>query len=63
MCATLGPGIASEHLPRPFERFYRVDEAHSGKSGGIGLALTIAKHIVRAHGGTIRAESALEGTA
>jgi signal transduction histidine kinase len=52
-----GIGVPAEHLPHLFTRFYRVDKSRSRQAGGSGIGLTIAKHLVEAHGGRIWAES------
>ncbi len=55
-----GPGIPAEHLPRLFERFYRVDKSRTKLSGGSGLGLSIVKHIVQAHGSKIAVQSKID---
>jgi two-component system phosphate regulon sensor histidine kinase PhoR len=63
MVSDTGPGIPHEHLTRVFERFYRVDPSRSREEGGTGLGLAIVRHLVEAHGGTVRAASEVgEGT-
>lgn len=57
-----GIGLSADDLPHIFERFYRVDQSRARSSGGNGIGLTIARQLVLAHGGTLQAESAGQGT-
>ena len=55
-----GKGIAAEHLPHLFERFYRADSARNHEAGGTGIGLAICDEIIRAHGGRIDVESEVD---
>jgi two-component system phosphate regulon sensor histidine kinase PhoR len=57
-----GPGIERHHLPRIFERFYRIDGGRSRDQGGTGLGLAIVKHLVQAMGGEVGVESGADGS-
>lgn len=59
MVTDTGPGIEATHLPRLFERFYRVDQGRSRQMGGTGLGLAIVKHIAQVHGGRVEVQSRL----
>lgn len=59
MVTDTGPGIEAVHLPRLFERFYRVDQGRSRQMGGTGLGLAIVKHIAQVHGGRVDVHSVL----
>ena len=59
MVTDTGPGIEATHLPRLFERFYRVDQGRSRQMGGTGLGLAIVKHIAQVHGGRVEVQSEL----
>ncbi|HEY0129532.1 MAG TPA: HAMP domain-containing sensor histidine kinase, partial [Rubrobacteraceae bacterium] len=61
--ADTGPGIAPEHLPRIFDRFYRAESSRSRNGGGTGLGLSIARDLARAQGGDLTAENAKSGGA
>ena len=54
-----GMGIAPEHLPHIFDRFWRADQARSQNTGGIGIGLAIAKRLVELQGGTVKVENTL----
>lgn len=55
-----GPGISEEHIPRLFERFYRVEKSRNRHQGGSGLGLSIVKHIIESHGQTINVRSTID---